>query len=208
MKNLKKIVSLLLLLSLAVVFTFSFTSCTTPEEEEEESGDGKVTYTVTVVDDNNYPIPSVKVQLFLDDTVAVGKADFTDENGTVSFSLKEGNYSAKVVGIQSAFIMPEGYFDLVDNKVTIEIEYAPKYKVTVLDAEGAPVAGVFLQLCDELTCYTPATTNENGVAEFVIANSITGDLKAQFNTVPEGFELPAKISLGGATEITVTLVSK
>ena len=207
MKNFKKIVSLLLLLSLAVVLTFGFTACTTPEEEEE-GGDDKVTYTVTVVDKDNYPIPSIKIQLYLDDTVPMGKADFTDESGKVSFSLKEGNYSAKVVGAQSPYIMPDGYFDLTDNKVTIEIETAPRYRVTVLDGEGAPVAGVLLQLCDDVTCFTPSVTNENGVAEFVIVNSITGELKAQFNTVPEGFELPEKTSLGGATEITVTLENK
>ena len=55
------------------------------------------------------------------------------------------------------------------------------YKVTVLDEEGNPMAGVMVQICFE-TCL-PAMTNENGVAEYHVDEA---DYKVSFLMIPEG----------------------
>ena len=42
----------------------------------------------------------------------------------------------------------------------------PVYTVTVVDQEGNAVAGVYVQLCDDQTVYTPQATGEDGVVIF------------------------------------------
>lgn len=61
-----------------------------------------------------------------------------------------------------------------DGKVT--------YTVTVLDAQGNPMSGVFVQMCLE-SCF-PGATDANGVATFTM---IEADYKVSFVVVPNGF---------------------
>jgi hypothetical protein len=65
-----------------------------------------------------------------------------------------------------------------DGKVT--------YSVTVLDENGAPVPGAFVQLC--LEACIPCMTNAQGVASY--SNMAVADYKVSFITVPAGYELP------------------
>ena len=41
-----------------------------------------------------------------------------------------------------------------------------EYKVTVVDAEGNPVEGVFVQVCHTGSCFGPFKTDSNGIAMF------------------------------------------
>ena len=75
------------------------------------------------------------------------------------------------------------------------------YKVTVVDNAGNPIAGAMVQLC--LEACIPAVTNENGVAEFNLAEA---DYKVSFISAPAGFTVEeAYYFEAGATEMTITL---
>ncbi|MBQ7345095.1 MAG: hypothetical protein IJW45_03415 [Oscillospiraceae bacterium] len=67
-----------------------------------------------------------------------------------------------------------------------EVEYV--YTVTVQDVDGAPISGVFVQVCAGESC-VPVMTDENGVAGYV--NEVTGDgeltAKIMVTTLPEGY---------------------
>ena len=45
------------------------------------------------------------------------------------------------------------------------------YTVTVRDQNGNAVPGVSVQVCDDTSCYLPATTDENGVMTFTYPES-------------------------------------
>lgn len=59
----------------------------------------------------------------------------------------------------------------------------PTYVVTVVDQDGAPVAGAWVQLC--LEACVPAMTDENGVANFFLEEN---DYKVGFTVMPAGYE--------------------
>lgn len=58
----------------------------------------------------------------------------------------------------------------------------PDYTVTVVDENNAPIAGAWVQLC--LDACVPATTNEQGVAEFFLEKA---DYKVSIMMMPEGY---------------------
>lgn len=62
-------------------------------------------------------------------------------------------------------------------------EAEPTYVVTVVDQDGAPVAGAWVQLC--LEACVPAMTDENGVANFFLEEN---DYKVGFTVMPAGYE--------------------
>ncbi len=83
-------------------------------------------------------------------------------------------------------------------------ENTATFKVKVVDAEGATVAGVMVQLCKD-TCI-PAKTGDDGVATFNV--EITDGYKLSVLTCPEGYvyEGEAEIYLeSGITEYTIEL---
>jgi len=80
-----------------------------------------------------------------------------------------------------------------DGKVT--------YTVTVKDEAGAPVAGVFVQLCKE-TCY-PAATDANGVATWALEED---EYKVSFVMAPAGYTVEeAYYFEGDATDMIITI---
>ena len=81
------------------------------------------------------------------------------------------------------------------------------YKVTVVDPEGNPVAGVYVQICLEDLCYNPAATNEEGVATFRL-NPQEG-YKTKLAMKLDGYVWEDYIYFAeGAYEITITLVAE
>ena len=66
---------------------------------------------------------------------------------------------------------------------TTEAATEPTYTVTVLDQNGDPVVGAFVQLCLE-SCF-PSLTDENGVASFFLDEA---DYKVGFTVMPVGYE--------------------
>ncbi len=78
------------------------------------------------------------------------------------------------------------------------------YTVTVVDEDGNPVAGAMVQLCKD-SC-VPAVTEDNGVAEFNLAED---DYDVKFAVFPEGYEYTTDEQVfhfeDGKTDLTITL---
>ncbi len=81
-----------------------------------------------------------------------------------------------------------------DGKVT--------YTVTVVDSEGNPIVGAFVQLC--LDACIPAATDAQGKATYNVAKA---DYKVSFVSVPEGYicENNEFHFADGAYDLTITL---
>ncbi|MBQ2981768.1 MAG: hypothetical protein IJD58_06540 [Lachnospiraceae bacterium] len=81
------------------------------------------------------------------------------------------------------------------------------YKVTVVDDAGNPVAKAMVQCCKD-SC-VPAMTNENGVAEFKLAED---DYDVKFAAFPEGYEYMSDEEVfhfeDGKYELTITIKKK
>ena len=85
------------------------------------------------------------------------------------------------------------------------VEFA--YVIKVVDANGNPVAGAWVQMCDDTGC-RPAQTNANGIAGYVEGG--TGKLKAQLLNA-EGYNKPAEDIIyfeNGITEVTFVVTAK
>jgi hypothetical protein len=82
----------------------------------------------------------------------------------------------------------------------------PTYVITVVDQDGAPVTGAWVQLCLE-SC-VPAMTDENGVANFFLEED---DYKVSFTVMPVGYEYSGAEQewyfASGETTMTVVLKS-
>lgn len=75
-----------------------------------------------------------------------------------------------------------------------------EYKVTLLDANGAPVAGKMVQVCNASTCFAPVQTDANGVATFRLEES--DEYKAKELTQSDDAYVYFE---AGSTELTITL---
>ena len=63
-----------------------------------------------------------------------------------------------------------------------------EYTILVVDGNGAPVAGVGVQLCSDAGCQMPDATDASGVVKFITAED---NYKAQIANVPNGYISPA-----------------
>lgn len=75
-----------------------------------------------------------------------------------------------------------------------------EYKVTLVDVNGAPVAGQMVQVCNEENCFAPVVTDENGVAVFRLEES--NEYKAKLMTAGEDAYVHFE---AGSTELTLTM---
>ena len=75
-----------------------------------------------------------------------------------------------------------------------------EYKVILVDANGAPVAGQMIQVCNAATCFAPVVTDANGVATFRLEES--NEYKAKLLTAPDDAYVYFE---SGATELTLTM---
>lgn len=82
---------------------------------------------------------------------------------------------------------------------------AGKYKVTVVDTDGNPIADALVQLCLNETC-NPAKTDANGVASFNVDDA---DYKVSFLRLPDGYNYSGEETefyfADGSYEMTITL---
>ena len=87
--------------------------------------------------------------------------------------------------------------DVDDGKVT--------YTIKLVDETGAPIADVYVQLCDDKSCYAPVKTDANGVAEYKMEEA---EYKAAVTIMPAGYvDVIGQYFYfeGDATEVTITL---
>lgn len=158
-------------------------------EVEETEDVEKIAYTVTVKDGEGNPIPNVS--MVLTKVTAEGEEPSepvtvaTNAEGIMTTELPKGSYSG-------SFTVPEGYdpvedttFSLTEEKPEHSITLKKTvivfcdYVVTVLDAAGAPIAGVKLMLGD-----TVATTDAEGKVSFHLEE---GSYTVQLHTLPEDY---------------------
>ena len=79
------------------------------------------------------------------------------------------------------------------------------YTVTVVDQNGAPVAGVSIQMCTTDSCLMPAPTAEDGTVRFTLAPAA---YHATVAICPEGYTAEAAAEYhfeGDATALTITV---
>lgn len=88
------------------------------------------------------------------------------------------------------------------------VEYV--YTIKVMDVDGAPVSGVFVQVCAGVSC-VPMQTDANGIAGYVAEVTGDGELTAKImtTTLPEGYACVdgiEEISMAdGNTDVVFTL---
>lgn len=75
-----------------------------------------------------------------------------------------------------------------------------EYKVTLVDANGNPIAGKMVQVCNSATCFAPQATDANGVAIFRLEEA--DDYKAKELT--QGDDAYVYFE-AGSTELTITI---
>lgn len=75
-----------------------------------------------------------------------------------------------------------------------------EYKVTLLDTNGAPIAGKMVQVCNASTCFAPVQTDANGVATFRLEES--DEYKAKELTQSDDAYVYFE---AGSTELTITI---
>ena len=80
------------------------------------------------------------------------------------------------------------------------------YTVTVVDQNGDPVIGAAVQMCVDLACLLPTTTNADGVVTFTIEPAETCYVTVV--SCPEGYTVDTTQSFHfpeGSAELTVTV---
>ena len=80
------------------------------------------------------------------------------------------------------------------------------YTVTVVDQNGNPVIGAAVQMCADLACLLPTTTNADGVVTFTIEPAETCYVTVV--SCPEGYTVDTTQSFHfpeGSAELTVTV---
>ena len=75
-----------------------------------------------------------------------------------------------------------------------------EYKVILVDASGAPVAGQMIQVCDETNCFAPVATDADGVATFRLVES--NEYHAKLLTASDDAYVYFE---AGSTELTLTM---
>ncbi len=97
---------------------------------------------------------------------AESDSDTAAESTTESASVAESATESETVSETAA-----------DEKIT--------YTVTVVDQDGNPVSGVYVQLCTSENCLMPNATDASGVVTFKQNPGVT--YQAKLNMLPEGY---------------------
>ena len=130
--------------------------------------------------------------------LAVAMTAVACDNGNVETPTTEQSTEAPTAApteTETETEAPEETTD--DGKVT--------YTVTVVDANGAPVAGVAVQFCDDNGCRMPVATNAEGI---VTLTDVESNFHVTIASVPEGYaEDTAEYYFEDGYELTITLVA-
>ena len=212
MKNLKKVLSVILILSLALTMAFALISCgddngKNTDENDPGTDDGKTAYTVTVKDKDGNAVSGAKVQIVIDGIAPVGKEVATGTDGKAEIRLKsEDNYHAKVTAVPQGYVLPTSTVKLVDNAATVEIEKLPVYTVYVKDASGNPIAGAAVQICDASgACQLPKLTDASGKIESALKSDT---YKAKVVSAPEAYAFTEDYFYLENNTVTIVLQAK
>ena len=176
----KKILAMLLTLALMVSSMLVLASC-------GDNGDGEPTestYTVVVKDQNGDPVSGVMVKMN-------GKFKSTGADGKITFTAESVDYKVSVFEVPAGYDKPEGEFSFVDKVATITLNNQNAvskvtYTIYVQTADGTPVAGARVQMCDDANC-TPimAVTDAEGK---VTTRMSEGEYQAKLLSAPTGYK--------------------
>ena len=164
-------------------------------ENGGENDDNKATYKVTVVDQNGTSLAGATVEISI---AAIKHTAKTDATGVATFeSVAKAPYKAKVslAGYKSE--KTSYTIDLDKTELTVKMTEQITYKVTVLDASGAPVADANVQFCVGDECKLPVPTDADGIAILELE-------KADYTIKINGVEVPDRFS-EGSFELTIQL---
>jgi hypothetical protein len=175
----KRILAMLLTLALMVSSMLVLASC-------GDNGDGEPTestYTVVVKDQNGDPVSGVMVKMN-------GKFKSTGADGKITFTAESVDYKVSVFEVPAGYDKPEGEFSFVDKVATITLNNQNAvskvtYTIYVQTADGTPVAGARVQMCDDANC-TPimAVTDAEGK---VTTQMSDGEYQAKLLSAPAGY---------------------
>ena len=217
MKNLKKLILMLLVLSLTLCMALTLVSCggeeepTDPDENESNTpseDDGKITYTVTVKDSSGNLVSGASVELLFEGVAPVGSAVTTGADGIATFKVKnEGEYYAKVTKAPAEYDLSDfPKAKLVNNAATVTIQKLPVYTVYVKDASGNPIKDVRVQLCDATgACQLPKPTDAEGKIESALKPDI---YQAKIVSAPAGYVYTSDYFTLTNNTVTIILVSE
>ena len=143
---------------------------------EDEGNDGGSTeeaddkYVITVVDENGDPVYGIALTLYVEgiSTPMTNDRTTTGVDGIVKYS-KSKNIQ---VAITSESLPSNFEYDKINQKLTPDADGKLTivlkrlyYEVRVVDQDGNPVAGVYVQICADV-CMGPYVTDEEGKAYF------------------------------------------
>lgn len=194
----KKIISAIVAIMMVLSLSLCMFACNNGTDEGGENGGDqtptKKTYTVTVVDEEGNAVKGAYVAFAAEggtpipfETDADGKATRTsDKSITITLVSIPGGYESDKVG---SVLTPDA-----DGNVTVTVKKAAvedPYVILVIDNNGAPVAGVTVQMCSLAgSCRVPVVTGEDGKAEYAFEE---GEFKVQLTGgiagVPEGYTI-------------------
>ena len=173
----KKILSIILAAIMLLTMGLSLASCD-GEQGTEQPKDEKITYTVTVVDEEGNPISGAEVTFngVPWDTDAEGKAKYkTDKKVTAEITYVPSGYkydTSKKISFDE------------NGNATVTLAKMPPYIVKVVDQDGNPVAGVWVQMCANACIPFSKPTNESGETS---APYVEGEYRANITELPKGY---------------------
>ena len=199
--KMKKIISLALTFVMLFAGVISFAGCNDGGADGDSAGSGdgsggatSFTYTV-YVKSGSAGIEGAKVAFTNVNDSSDKTLVTTDKNGKATVtSNTEKSYKATVTQV------PADYRDagwsitetktLVDGSATFTYTTVdlPDWTVVVLSPDGAPVAGVEVQMCSGEICFKPITTEESGTAVF--ADFATSEYHVKLNSIPAAYSYP------------------
>ena len=203
----KKIISLILATAMLLAMSVCLFSC------DDETETTPKTYTVTVVDDNGNPVKDVVITFTSESgesdmkvTKADGKLTYEPaEKFTASVTRVPNGYKDDLVG-QTISFDEQGNATIVINKNVTEA-VKEDYVILVVDQDGNPIEGVFVQMCTDV-CLSPKTTGADGKVTY---NVVPDSYKAQLTDLPDGYtvdDITAKYEfVDGMATIVLTKVN-
>jgi len=166
---------------LAVLMTsmVALASCDEPEEPTESD------YVVVVKDQNGDPVPGVMVKMN-------GKFKSTGADGKITFTAESVDYKVTVFEVPEGYEKPEGEFSFVDKVATITVNNTSAaskvaYTIYVTTADGTPVVGAKVQMCDDANCM-PLLKYVTDAEGKIVYETAEGEYQTKLLSVPAGYK--------------------
>ena len=154
------------------------------------SGTGTEKVTITVTDDNNEPVPAVRINLYDDTATAFITWNTTGPNGTAIFDLDSGDYIARF--FKPGFIATQEDFEVVTGPMVVSIDASVvqvsspaqpnlcRLYADFIDQAGQPVEDFKVQVTN---LHKPSDSANLGVVQRVKVYESNSDGHVEFDIV-------------------------